>query len=132
ISWRDERRLVRHALARFGVEIDPNEKVAALNPTNRALISIVRAVQDVEYTGLGRILVLDEPTVYLPRDSIDHLFNVIRRIAEEGMAIVFVSHQLDEVAAITDRVTVLRDGRVVGTTATHETSEEQLISMILG
>jgi ribose transport system ATP-binding protein len=132
IAWRDERRRVNNALDRFGVSIDPDEKVATLSQTERALVSIVRAVQDVEDSGRGRVLVLDEPTVYLPRDSIENLFAVTRRIAHEGMAILFVSHQLDEVAAITDRVTVLRDGKVVGTVLTRETTEEELISMILG
>jgi ribose transport system ATP-binding protein len=132
ISWREERRRVRAALARYDLSLSPDTKVARLRDVERAQVAIVRAVQDLESTERTGLLVLDEPTVYLPRDSVERLFAMMREVAASGKAILFVSHQLGEVRTITDRVTVLRDGAVVGTAATAELSEERLIELILG
>ena len=78
------------------------------------------------------MLVLDEPTVFLPREGIERLFSLVRDAAAAGASILFVSHDLDEVREITDRVTVLRDGSLVGTVVTAETSETQFVEMIIG
>ena len=138
ISWPEERRLARAMLARFDLKFDLDGRVAALKDVDRALLAIVRAVQEIERpqdVAAGRragLLVLDEPTVYLPRDSVDALFHAMRDVAASGQGLLFVSHQLGEVKKITDCVSVLRDGRLVGHAQTAETSEHQLIEMILG
>ncbi len=75
---------------------------------------------------------LDEPTVFLPREGVERLFALVREAAAAGAAILFVSHDLDEVREITDRVTVLRDGAVVGTVTTRTTGETAFVEMIIG
>jgi len=137
ISWTRERRRAAETFERYGLAIDPRAKVAALTPVERALLAIVRAVEgmraNLAATGLGGgILVLDEPTVFLPRTGIDSLFALVREVAASGASVVFVSHDLDEVREITHRTTVLRDGRVVGTVVTAETSESELVRLIVG
>ena len=133
ISWRRKRREARETFARYGLRIDPGRAVADLRPVERALLAIVRAVEEMRAVGGGRgVLVLDEPTVFLPRTDVDQLFALVREIVAGGASVLFVSHDLDEVHEITDRVTVLRDGRVVGTVRTAEAAEGQLVEMIIG
>jgi ribose transport system ATP-binding protein len=132
ISWKAERLRARATLERFDLDVDVDQLVSRLSESERAMLALVRAVQDVSETERRGLLVLDEPTVYLPRDAVDRLFGIMRRIAADGIAILFVSHQLEEVLAVTDRVTVLRDGRVVGTAETSESNDESLVAMILG
>jgi ribose transport system ATP-binding protein len=132
ISWRAELRRARDALASFDLTVDAFARVDSLSEIDRALLAIVRAVSDLERTPGRGVLVLDEPTVYLPHDSIERLFAAMRRVAADGRAVLFVSHRLSEVVKITDRVTVLRDGRAVGTVVTGETGAQQIVRMILG
>ncbi len=133
LSWRAQARRARATFSRYGVSIDPLATVADLRPVDRALLAIVRAAEDVreEHEGPG-MLVLDEPTVFLPRAEVEHLFDLVRGIAADGGSVLFVSHDLDEVREITDRITVLRDGRVAGTVTTAETSEDRLVDLIIG
>jgi len=132
INWRAERKRVVDALDRFDLRLNPDWKVSRLSETEKALVAIVRAVRDVEETDRKGLLVLDEPTVYLPADSVHRLFDLIRQVTKRGIAILFVSHQLDEVREITSTVTVLRDGRLAGNARTAELSEDAIIRMILG
>ena len=132
IPWRKERAQVRAMLDRVGLDLDPEQPVSTLRDVDRALLAIVRAVWDIEQVGERGLLVLDEPTVYLPRDSINRLFEVMRDIAASGKGILFVSHQLGEVQAITDRITVLRDGAVVGERITEQVAEDELVDLIVG
>jgi len=133
ISWRRERQSARETFARYGLRLDPTAKVSELKPVERALLAIVRAIEEIRSVGRGHgVLVLDEPTVFLPKEGIDRLFSLVREAAAAGASILFVSHDLDEVREITDRVTVLRDGAVVGTVVTRATSEAAFVEMIIG
>lgn len=133
ISWRRERRRARETFERYGLRLDPAAAVASLKPVERALLAIVRALEEMRLVGDGQgVLVLDEPTVFLPREGVERLFALVRSAAADGASVVFVSHDLDEVRQITDRVTVLRDGRVVGTVVTAETSETRFVELIIG
>ena len=133
ISWRRERRRARETFERYGLRLDPAAPVAALKPVERALLAIVRALEEMRLVGDGQgVLVLDEPTVFLPREGVERLFALVRGAAADGASVIFVSHDLDEVRQITDRVTVLRDGRVVGTVVTAETSETRFVELIIG
>jgi ribose transport system ATP-binding protein len=138
IDWRDEYRKARETFERYGLSIDPAQRVDALSETGRALLAIVRAVEEIRlaqaaHARTGGLLVLDEPTVFLPRDGVEQLFSIIRGIVASGDAsVLFVSHDLDEVRQITDRVTVLRDGRLQGTLVTAEASDQDLVEMIVG
>jgi ribose transport system ATP-binding protein len=138
IPWRRERARAREIFERFDLaNIDPRSLVEELSPLSRALLALVRGFEDLRTHVRGvsddfGLLVLDEPTVFLPRLGTEQLFALIRRIVAQGASVLFVSHDLDEVREITDRVTVLRDGRVHGTVVTKETSEARLIEMIIG
>ena len=133
VSWSAERRRAREVFARYGVSMDPSATVADLRPVERALLAIVRAMEEIrEVHDSDGLLVLDEPTVFLPRADTEHLFALVREITAGGGAVLFVSHDLDEVHEITDRVTVLRDGHVVGTVATADATADQLVEMIIG
>lgn len=138
ISWRSERRRARETFARYNFDLDPSVPVSELTPTERALLAIVRAVEGIRVaqhtSGSGHgLLILDEPTVFLPREGTDQLFRIVRDIVSNGDAsVLFVSHDLDEVREVTDRVTVLRDGRLQGTVVTASTTEAELVEMIIG
>jgi ribose transport system ATP-binding protein len=111
----------------LGVEIDPKAKIKDLNIGSQQMVEIAKAVsQNAE------ILVMDEPTSSLTNQEIEILFRLINRLKEKGIAIVYISHRLEEVFEICDRVTVLRDGQFVGEVKTVETSEDKLINMMVG
>ncbi|HEU4656051.1 MAG TPA: sugar ABC transporter ATP-binding protein [Capillimicrobium sp.] len=137
VSWSRERRRAQETLARYGVDIDPAATVLSLSPTDRARLAIVRAGEDLR-AALGGgdavcgLLVLDEPTVFLPREGIETLFGLVEEVVARGASVLFVSHDLDEVRSVTDRITVLRDGRVQATLTTAETTKQQLIELITG
>jgi ribose transport system ATP-binding protein len=131
ISWREERATVRAALKRFDLDISPETKVQRLSSIERVLLAVVRAFSDLEHAP-GGVLLLDEPTAYLPRDGVDRLFAAVRRAAAEGAGVVFVSHRLEEIGMLTNSVSVLRDGHLVGTAETATLTESDLVEMIVG
>jgi ribose transport system ATP-binding protein len=127
IDWTAARRRAALALQKLGADIDPDERVQRLTRTEKSLVAIARALAaDAE------ILVLDEPTASLPADEVERLFAAIRRLREHGVGMIYVSHRLDEVFAIADRMVVLRDGRVAGERVVAETSPEETIFLIVG
>ena len=135
INWRKERRVARETFKRYDLSLDPDAVVDQISETDRALLAIVRATEQIRAVmGEGRrgLLILDEPTVFLPREGGDRLFAIVREVAARDASVLFVSHDLDEVREITDRVTVLRDGRNHGTVVTREATEGQLVEMIIG
>jgi ribose transport system ATP-binding protein len=133
ISWRRERARARETFARYGVRLDPAVPISALKPVERALLAIVRAIEEIRRGDSGNgVLVLDEPTVFLPREGVERLFSLVRDVAAAGTSVLFVSHDLDEVREITDRVTVLRDGANAGTVTTSDTSEQRFVELIIG
>lgn len=132
IRWRENERHVRLALARVGLEeVEPHALVGSLSGVERAMLAIARALQELEESD-ARVLVLDEPTAYLPRDGVEQLFDAITTVTATGAGVVFVTHRLDEVARVADRVTVLRDGARVATAHTAELSERNLVELIVG
>lgn len=132
LRWRRERRTVLAMLRRFGAEhISPDALVHSLPALDRAVVAIVRALERIRGHQRG-VLVLDEPTVYLPRDGVDRLFATLRRVSQEGFGVLLVTHRLEEVRAVTDRVTILRDGARVDTARTSDLTERDLLERILG
>jgi len=131
VRWRFEREQARADLRALGLDVDLDRSIGTLNKGERALIAVARAVSEM---GLTRdnpaaarrsgVLVLDEPTVFLSRAGRDRLFELVRRVTQLGAGVLFVSHDLDEVLAHTNVVTVLRDGRVAGQRRTAETTRE--------
>ncbi len=136
IRWRREHQLARELFQQFGLSINPSVMVADLTPANRALLAIVRALGETrvgvtEADGY-ELLILDEPTVFLPAPGKRQLFATLRDIARRRASVLFVSHDLDEVLEITDRVTVLRDGQVRGTVDSRSATTDHLVEMIVG
>jgi ribose transport system ATP-binding protein len=131
IPWKRERARAIASLSRWGLDLDPDMLVGKLRDVERAMLAIVRGLERLEHVQRG-ILILDEPTAYLPRDGVDRLFSAVRRVAASGFGVLLVTHRLEEVRAITNHVTVLRDGAAVQTAPTNSLSEDQLIELILG
>lgn len=136
INWRKEKAAARETLERYGVEIEQWRRVDELSVVNRALLAIVRAFEEIreecEITGKPGLVLLDEPTPFLPREGVDKLFDLVRRIAAHGSSVIFISHDIEEVMEITDRVTILRDGKVSGEIETAKASHDDMVRMIIG
>ena len=127
IDWRATERRTAEALKLVGCDFDPSTRVQELTRTEKSLVAIARALA-VE----ADVLVLDEPTASLPADEVEKLFAAIRPLKERGVAMIYVSHRLDEIFRIADRVAVLRDGQLVGQKPVSETTPDELIRMIVG
>jgi ribose transport system ATP-binding protein len=137
INWRQEHRSAAAVLDRYQVELDLDRRTGDLPPVDQARLAIVRAAEDLSRyrTRSGykhSVLVLDEPTVFLPEEDVERLFDLIRTIVAEGAAVLFISHDLVAVRSITDRVVVLRDGRVVADLPAGEIDEHALVDLIVG
>ncbi len=131
ISWRRTRRHTREVLDKYGIDVPLNKPVGELSPAMKSIIAILRAFQESD-SREDAVLALDEPTATLPPSEVEWLLEMMRRCAGEGRAVLFVSHRLDEVLAIADRVTVLRDGKVVGTVPGAGLTKEKLAELIVG
>ncbi|MCB8882581.1 sugar ABC transporter ATP-binding protein [Acidisoma cellulosilytica] len=134
VDWRREAARARETFARFGLTIDPTARIADLPQVERALVAIVRAFEDIRTAsshGQG-VLILDEPTPFLPKLGVDKLFDLVRTIVKEGTAVIFVSHDIDEIREITDRATVLRDGNLAGTLTSRDATADEFVELIIG
>jgi ribose transport system ATP-binding protein len=131
ISWRRQYARARKVLAQFGLDASPREPVSGLAPAARTLLAIVRALQD-QPDPSASVLVLDEPTATLPRNDVAWLLASLRRLADQGQTILWVSHRLDEVCQAADDVTVLRDGRHVTTGPLGTRTTADLAELIVG
>ncbi|WP_439648253.1 sugar ABC transporter ATP-binding protein [Acuticoccus kalidii] len=127
IDWAGTSKAAVDALALVAGDIHPERRVQELSRTEKSLVAIARAVSMD-----AAVLVLDEPTASLPKGEVNLLFDVLRDLRARGVSIIYVSHRLDEVMAISERLVVLRDGRLVGVTRTAETSPDDLVRMIIG
>ncbi len=136
IRWRAERRKVAALMAEFGLDIAPDAIIDTLAPVERAFVAIVRAFAELRRSDAGRagegILVLDEPTPFLSLTDVDKLFTVLRNIRKTGTSVIIVTHDIDEVLALTDRVAVMRDGRLAAMMKTKDTSRQQILDTIVG
>jgi ribose transport system ATP-binding protein len=127
IDWHETHRRSTEVLARLGFALDPNARVSDLSVAQRQMVEIAGAL-----SRNARIVVLDEPSAVLGGAELEKLFEIIRRLSGEGVSFIYISHRLQEVFAICDQVTVLRDGQVVGSKATSELDSQTLISMMVG
>lgn len=117
----------RDMLDKFQAQFSPQAPVGLLSLGNQQLVEIIKAL-----SANAKILILDEPTSSLSLQEANLLFERMRRLKERGITIIYVSHHLEEVFAISDRVVVLRDGKYVGTRPTGETDEHEIVSMMVG
>jgi ribose transport system ATP-binding protein len=127
IDWRAVAAASLDALRLMGSHLDPRMLVAGLTAAEKSIVAIARAL-----AVHSEILVLDEPTAALPEADVAHLLAALDRLRRNGIGIIYVSHRLDEVFRIADRVTVLRDGRNVRTAAIHEITPDDLVFDIVG
>ncbi len=127
INWAGRRRRAAELLDRIGARIHPDADVRSLSMPEQQLVEIARSLG-----ADARILIMDEPTASLSEREVEHLFAVVRQLRAAGVGIIYVSHRLEELQELADRVTVLRDGSVVGTRPMAEVTPAELIRLMVG
>ncbi len=127
VSSRVMNKMARDLLSQYGLDIDVSRQLDRFSVAIQQVIAIARAV-DLS----GKVLILDEPTASLDTHEVEMLFGIVRRLKQRGLGIVFITHFLEQVYEICDRITVLRNGRLVGTRDAHGLPRQTLIAMMLG
>jgi rhamnose transport system ATP-binding protein len=127
IDWRSRRTRARELLDRIGARIDPDAPVSALTMPEQQMVEIAKSLG-----GQAKVLIMDEPTASLPEHEVANLFRVVRDLKGQGVGIIYISHRLDELYALADRVTVLRDGQTVATRPMKEVERPELIRLMVG
>ncbi len=127
ISQRKMLSMARDLLADFGLTINPAEPLSSYSVAVQQVVAIARAVELS-----GKVLILDEPTASLDRDEVELVFSVIEKLKERGLAIVFITHFLDQVFEISDRATILRNGRRIGTRKLADATQTEIVTLMLG
>ncbi|WP_250475166.1 sugar ABC transporter ATP-binding protein [Caballeronia sp. GAFFF1] len=131
IDWRALKKRSVSLIRKFEINAAPDAELRSLGPAVRTQVAIARALQGQADSSSG-LLILDEPTASLPAHEVEALLAQLKRYAAQGQAILYVSHRLDEILAIADRVSALRDGKLVGTYDASAISEKFLIELIVG
>ncbi len=130
VLWKKQEQKTHRLLERFDVDIDIHRPLAAATPVERTVVAIAAALQG--WQGGGGLLVLDEPTAVLPHDEVERLFAVINEVRNAGTAILYVSHRMDEIFELADRVTILRGGRLVATRDIATLDPRALAGLMVG
>lgn len=117
----------RELFERIGVHIDPHVKLGSLTVGRQQMVEIAKAVSHE-----SKILVLDEPTAALTETEVEELFSIMRDLREKGIGMIYISHRMNEITKISDRVTVMRDGAYVGTVETAQTTKDEIVKMMVG
>src|SRR5215831_5088172 len=131
VSWRRRNARARELLDRIGARIDPQTPASALTMPEQQLVEIARALGSSPESG-AKILIMDEPTASLAERETEHLFKVISELRSQGAGVIYISHRLEELFEIADRVTVLRDGETVATREMKEVDQAELIHLMVG
>ena len=127
VRWREARKGAQAVLDQIGVTIDVKAPVGSLRVGERQVVEIAKALSD-----RARILILDEPTAALSQQEADRLFDFLRRLRDQGAAIIYITHRLDEVQALSDQVVILRDGNVSARGATNQYDRQALVTAMIG
>src|SRR6516165_7550792 len=127
MDWREIKRRASEILNELGLDVPLGQRVGYLSVGDRQLVEIAKALS-TEF----RIITMDEPTAALNATEVARLFGIIEKLKQRGVAVLYVSHRLGEIFRIADRVTVLRDGKRVGTGAVAELTENDVVTMMLG
>lgn len=129
VLWKQQEAETRRVLAAFDIDLDIHRPLAAATPVQRTVVAIAAALQG--WDG-GGVLVLDEPTAVLPHDEVERLFEVVQAVRRRGTSVLYVSHRMDEIFSLADRVTVLRGGRRIGTYEVSSLDSRSLASRMVG
>ena len=132
IDWAEQRRRLRAALAMLQAELPDRLPVGEFSPVQRALLAIARSLATGTDGTVARFLMLDEPTTALEGPETEQLFDVVRRLTERGVGVLYVSHQLDDIRELSDTGTVLRDGRIVETMEKRDATHSRIVGDMLG
>jgi ABC-type sugar transport system ATPase subunit len=127
LDWRDRARRATELLTLAGASLDPERLISSLSMPEQQIVEIAKAIG-----AEARILVMDEPTASLSHHEVESLFAVIRSLRDRGTGIIYISHRLEEITAIADRVTVLRDGETIATRRREEITRASVIQMMVG
>ncbi len=127
VDWKERRLRAARLLKLVGAKIDPDRDAGDLTMPEQQLVEIARALG-----AEAKVLILDEPTASLSEEDTENLFHVIRQLRAQGVGMIYISHRLEELPVIADRVSVLRDGRAIGTRMMSEVNREQLIQLMVG
>ena len=127
VNWKKIRDKASSVLKEMGIELDINQKLSEISIGKKQLVAIARAV-----TFDSRVIVMDEPTAALSSSEVDMLYNIIRSLRQKGVGIIYISHRLDEVFTVADRITVLRDGNLIRTGNVSEFDQQTLINLMVG
>ena len=127
IDWKTMNANARALLARVGADLDPSIRLRDLGIANKHLVAIARALS-ID----ARVVIMDEPTAALSHKEIHELYDLVDRLKADGKAILFISHKFDEILRIADRYTVFRDGRMVGEGLIGETTQDELVRLMVG
>ena len=127
VDTSQQRRVTQEIIADLGVDVDPDELGSRLSPAQRQLTMIVRALRFAP-----DVLILDEPTSSLGQAETEHLLSLVRRLAQRGIGIIYISHYLEEVLRVADRITVLKDGQHVATLPAAEATADGLVHLMVG
>lgn len=130
VRWGEQRRVAERLMAPFGIDFDLEAPLAQVSPVERTIVAIAAALQG--WDSSDGVLVLDEPTAVLPPNEVGRLFTIVRNLRAAGAGVLYVSHRLDEIFALADRVTVLRNGARIDTRAVADIDKAQLVEMMLG
>lgn len=127
INKREEENIAKELFSKIGIKIDPNSYCRDLSTAEQQIVEIVKALSsDV------KIMVMDEPSATLTPQEVEGLFKIIRDLQKQGIGIIYISHRLDEIFDIADRVMVMRDGEYIGTKPMQEISRQEMIEMMVG
>ena len=127
VDWKERRSRASKLLAEVGARIDVDAEAGELTMPEQQLVEIARAIG-----AKSRVVIMDEPTASLSKEDTENLYRVMAKLREQGVGIVYITHRLDELPVIADRVTVLRDGQVVGTYDMADTNRQELIRLMVG
>lgn len=127
IKWRQLREQTQTLFDQIGVDIDPNTIAGSLNVARQQLVEIAKALSLD-----AKVIIMDEPTSSLSEQEVDYLYEIIRQLKEGGVSVVFISHKLSEVFRVADRISVMRDGELIGTVSSDETTTTDIIRMMVG
>lgn len=127
VDWKRMRRETQDVLTQFHIKVEPMERITRLTPALQEMVTIAKVVYEQ-----ARVIIFDEPTALLTSEEVEQLYSIIDQLKARGIGIIYISHRLEEIFELSDRVTVLKDGEYVTTKNTADTDKEQLVEMMVG